>query len=253
MDWATAFVLAGARAMGVVAAPGWPDAEVVPPIVRGGLGVACGLILAPVAAAERGEAAGSLAALAGAVAANLVVGLLLGFGVGLVWSAAEMAGTIGELAVGLNPQAIFGAAAQAGSAPLVRVYALMLALLFFGGGGLEAWVGALGRSFDILPACCGLPGPPGPGQAARIVERMLGVAVALAAPVLLSLLVVNLTLAVSGRLTAQAALYFAALPAEAAAATLALVITLGVTVGLESRLVSGLGGLMDALLRSVGR
>lgn len=250
MDWATAFVLAGARAMGALAAPGWLDAEVVPPLVRGGLGVACGLILAPAAASARADASGSPAALAGAVVANLVVGLALGVGAGLVWSAAEMAGTIGELAAGLNPQAILGASPQAGSGPLARVYTLMLALLFFGGGGLEAWLAALGRSFEILPACCALPGPPSPLGVAALLERMLGVAVALAAPVLLSLLVVNLALAVSGRLTAQAALYFAALPAEAVAAVLALAITLGVVAGIESRLVSGLGGVLDALLRS---
>jgi flagellar biosynthesis protein FliR len=183
------------------------------------------------------------------------VGLILGWGVGLVWSAAEMAGSIAELASGLNPQALLGPAGPAGSvgaAPLVRLYSLLLALVFFGSGGLERWILALGGSFDIVPACCGLPGPLGPGAAARVAAGLLRAAAGMAAPVLLALLVVNVALGVAGRLTAQASLYFAALPAEAAAVLLAIAVTLGATWGIETRLAGGSGAVVTDLLRGLG-
>ena len=69
-------------------------------------------------------------------------------------------------------------------------------------------------------------------------------ALSLAAPVLLSLFVVNLTLAVAGRLTAQNALYMAALPAELGTALIAVTITVAVTLALEGRLLGGLGGIL---------
>ena len=79
-----------------------------------------------------------------------------------------------------------------------------------------------------------------------LVGRLVGVALTLAAPVLLSLFIVNLTLAVAGRLTAQNALYMAALPAEMGTALVALAITVAVTLALEGRLLGGLGEIIGS-------
>ena len=105
----TMFVLAAARAMGIFAAPGWIGAEVLPMQFRAALAAAIGLALTP-GLLHRGLAVPDTAGgLVGGIAWNLALGLAFGFAISLLWSAAEMAGSIAELAVGLNPAGILGA------------------------------------------------------------------------------------------------------------------------------------------------
>jgi len=245
------FVLVTARAAGVFAAPGWIGADALPILLRGGLAAAIGLVLTPWLAQRGAGVPGTPEVLLGALAWNFAVGLALGFGVSLLWSVAEMAGSVAELAVGLNPAAILGTEGASAATSLGQCYPLMLALLFFGGGGLEQWIAALQESFSTVPLAGALPTASPSLALVPVVGRLLGVAVALAAPVLLSLLIVNLTLAVAGRLTAQTALYMAALPAELGTALLALTLTVGVTVVLEGRLLGGLSGVLESARRVV--
>jgi flagellar biosynthetic protein FliR len=247
------FLLAAGRTLGLLLAPGWPGGDLVPWPVRGGVAAALGVVLTPVLTAQTLTLPATPGGLVAALAANAAVGLALGFGVGLLWSAVEMAGAISELAVGLNPESLFGTTQAQGTTPLTQLYSLMLALLFFGGGGLEIWLGALGRSFDALPIAGRLFGTPDAAGLTALVGRLLGVALSLAAPVLLSLLIVNLSLAVAGRITAQASLYFAALPAELASVLVALALTAGIVVTLEGRLLGGLDGMLGVSMRAIGR
>jgi len=241
----TMFVLAASRAMGIFAAPGWIGAEVLPIQFRAALAAAIGFALTP-DLLHRGLAVPTTTdGLVGGIAWNLALGLVFGFAISLLWSAAEMAGSIAELAVGLNPAGILGAGGGPSATSLGQIYPLMLALLFFGGGGLEQWIHALGDSFATIPLTGSLPARPGLAVVA-MVGRLVGVALTLAAPVLLSLFVVNLTLAVAGRLTAQNALYMAALPAELGTALIAVTITVAVTLALEGRLLGGLGEIIGS-------
>jgi len=239
----TVFILATARAMGVFAAPGWTGADVLPMSLRAALSATIGLALTPGLLHAGVVAPATTGALLGAVAWNLVFGLSIGFAITLLWGVVEMAGSVTELAVGLNPSGILGAGGSPAPTSLGQIYLLMLALLFFGGGGLEQWLRALGDSFATVSLTGGFPDRPGLALV-PLVGRLLGVAVSLAAPVLLSLFIVNLTLAVAGRLTGQNALYMAALPAQLATALLALTITVALTMALEGRLLGGLGGIL---------
>jgi len=239
----TVFILAAARAMGVFAAPGWVGAEVLPMSLRAALSATIGLALTPGLLHAGGVLPATTGALVSAIAWNLAIGLSFGFAITLLWSVVEMAGTVTELAVGLNPSGILGAGGSPSPTSLGQIYLLMLALLFFGGGGLEQWMRALGGSFATVSLTGGFPARPGLALV-PLVGRLLGVAVSLAAPVILALLIVNLTLAVAGRLTGQNALYMAALPAELATALLALTITVAVTMALEGRLLGGLSSIL---------
>jgi len=247
----TVFVLATARAAGVFAAPGWTGADVMPVSIRGGLAGAIGLVLTPWLMHQRLVPPSTAGALVGAIGWNFAIGLTIGFAISLLWGVAEMAGSIAELAVGLNPVGILGSGGQGTAVSLGQCYPLMLALLFFGGGGFEQWIRALGDSFGAVSLLGTFPaGRPGL-TIVPVVGHLMGVALAMAAPVLLSLLIVNMTLAVAGRLTSQNALYMAALPAELGTALLALGITVATTLALEGRLLGGLEGILVSMRQVV--
>ncbi|MHB8733295.1 MAG: flagellar biosynthetic protein FliR [bacterium] len=247
------FMLAAVRAGGLLAAPGWPGADLVPPPLRGGFAIAVGIVLTPVLSAGPLPDLSVPAVFLGALAINGAIGLALGFGVTLLWSAVQMAGTISEQSIGINPQSLIGTGPAGGGGALSQLYTLTLALLFFGSGGLESWIGAFGRSFDTLPAAGRFLGTPNGPALADVIGRLMGVALSLAAPVLLSLLVVNLSMGVAGRITAQASLYFAALPAGIITSFVALVLSAGVILAIEGRIMQDVGRMLDTTMFLVGR
>lgn len=241
-------LLAAARALGMLAIPWWPGMAVIPLPIRAGAAAVWGAVLGPVCRPGALPAPVGPGFLVAAIAFNLAVGLALGYGVALLFAIAEMGGHLVELATGMAPQALFGLPAGAtGSGPLGTFATLVMLLVFVSAGGVEQWITALVRSTDLIPLGGAPIVPGGPGAVLRIGERALETSLGMAAPALGAFLLVNLAVALSGRVTGQAALYFAALPAEVLAVLGALLLTSGAAVAMDLRLVHG----APAILRDV--
>lgn len=244
-----AMLLAAARALGMLAVPWWPGMAAVPLPVRGGAAAAWGAALGPVCHLGTLPATVGPGFLLAALALNLAVGLALGYGVALLFAIAEMGGHVVELATGMAPQALFGLpAGGTGAGPLGTFATLVMLLVFVAAGGIEQWITALVRSTDVVPLAGPAPWPAGPGAVLRIGARALETSLGMAAPALGALLLVNLAVALSGRVTGQAALYFAALPAEALAVLGVLLLTAAASVAADLRLVHGASAILRDLL-----
>ena len=212
--WAFAFVLVLCRVGAVIMLmPGLGEVE-PPAVVRAGLALAVTLLLLPVvvplvAAPPEAGASG-----AGMVAAELLVGAMLGWLARLPALALGMAGAIASYMLGLSSVVQTDPALGGQSAALGRLFGLMAPVLVLSTGLYALPLQALGGSYDVFPPGTLLPAGPLADSVTAAVAASFGLAVRLAAPFLLAGLVWQAALGLLARLAPQLQAYTAAMPGQ---------------------------------------
>lgn len=210
--WAFAFVLVLCRVGAVVMLmPGLGEVE-PPAVVRAGLALAVTLLLLPVvaplvSAPPDAGLSGAGASGAGMVAAELLVGAMLGWLARLPALALGMAGAIASYMLGLS------SVVQTDPA-LGRLFGLMAPVLVLSTGLYALPLQALGGSYDVFPPGTLLPAGPLADSVTAAVAASFGLAVRLAAPFLLAGLVWQAALGLLARLAPQLQAYTAAMPGQ---------------------------------------
>jgi flagellar biosynthetic protein FliR len=171
----------------------------------GGAAVAAGLVTA-----------GPLR-LALVLARELVIGLGLGLVVSFAVRAAEAAGRLADVLRGAALAEVLAPASEERASPLGALYALLAALVFLELGGVPRLVGALVASYEAAPLAGGVT--PATVRAGALVvvassARLLEVALAFAAPVVVALWLADLALGAVARVAPQVPVYFVGLPAK---------------------------------------
>jgi flagellar biosynthetic protein FliR len=215
--------------------------RLVPASFRVAAAVALAVVLFPLVAADtRLLASEGVVVLVGLLVKEVFVGLAIGLFGSLVFWAAQAAGHLIDTAS--------GTAMGETSAPLTggqttaqgHLLLLFTVVIFLSLGGHRLFVLALARSYELVPLG-GLPSESGVQGVALLAIRLTGelivVAVTLAAPVIVTLLLVDITLGWLNRFAPQMNAYFLALPLKG---------LLGV--GVMVLVVAGLVGLLPELL-----
>lgn len=186
----------------------------VPPRLRVVLGLAVAAALSP-AGAPAIASGGSPLALAGAMAAEVGIGLLLGFAASLAFAAFELLGEFVSVQGGLGAATAIdpgsGSASHVLSATL-RVFALLIYLAI---DGHHELLRAAALSFERLPPGQ-LPDPESFRALAALGASLFEIALRLAAPFAVAMLISNLAVGVLGRLVPQLNLMLLQLPATIA-------------------------------------
>jgi flagellar biosynthetic protein FliR len=186
----------------------------VPPRLRLALGLAVAAAMTPAGVAPI-FSEGSALELAGAIAAELAMGLLLGFGASLAFSAFELLGEFVSVQGGLGAATAIdpssGSASPVLSATL-RVFALLIYLAI---DGHHELLRAAALSFERLPPGQ-LPDPESFRALAALGASLFEIALRLAAPFAVAMLIANLAVGVLGRLVPQLNLMLLQLPATIA-------------------------------------
>jgi flagellar biosynthetic protein FliR len=217
--WAFAFVLVLCRVGAVVMLmPGLGEVE-PPAVVRAGLALAVTLLLLPVvaplvSAPPEAGLSGAGASGAGMVAAELLVGAMLGWLARLPALALGMAGAIASYMLGLSSVVQTDPALGGQSAALGRLFGLMAPVLVLSTGLYALPLQALGGSYDVFPPGTLLPAGPLADSVTAAVAASFGLAVRLAAPFLLAGLVWQAALGLLARLAPQLQAYTAAMPGQ---------------------------------------
>jgi flagellar biosynthetic protein FliR len=214
-----AWVLVLARASGLAwLAPGWET-----PALGGRLRLALCLLLTAALVPAIGptlSAPAGIAALAQACLAELVIGAALGFTAALVVACARQAGEIVGAQAGLSPAALVNADAGAELSPFGHLYGLVALATFVALDGPLALVGALVESYRVVPAG-GLPMTADTAAwAFGQVGQALGLAVQIAAPVALALVLAGIALGLLARVTPTLPFQVLALPMRTVAGLL---------------------------------
>lgn len=186
------------RISAFVAAAPVIGADTVPARVRIGFALILVMVLWPVVpAAPAGTSLVSLAA------SESLVGLLLGFSARLVLEAALVAGTIGGLATGISMASMLDPVTQASSQVLAILYRVVGSLVFCAIGGHHAMLGALARSYELVPIGGATLRGDWVVAAAELSGRVLVLGLRISAPVLVAGLLADVALMLIARAVPQ--------------------------------------------------
>ncbi|MBP7146486.1 MAG: flagellar biosynthetic protein FliR [Acidobacteria bacterium] len=220
--------------------------ESVPAQLRIGFAVLLALLLAPIAPAP-----GANAAILPLVAGELFAGLLIGFAARMVVDLALFAGELGSHSSGLAIASMLDPVTQQTTPTLGVFYRLLGALAYLAIGGHRQMIGALAKSYEIVP--CGtvhLTGPWLPA-AVSVTGRMLVLGVRLAAPVLAAAMLVDLFLMLIARAVPQMNILVVGAPLRYLVALLGLAFSLHMLAPIVAEALDGATGDAFGLLRAV--
>jgi flagellar biosynthetic protein FliR len=204
------FLLAFFRLGGMLAwAPVFGHGSVPVPL-RAGLAALLALVLTPLLAGSTGgpdDALGWTLAVAG----ELFVGLAIGFVAHLVLAGAEVAGELIGFQMGLSVAAVFDPSTGEQAGVIARFQHILALLFFLAVNGHHLLIRAVALSFQRIGPGAVLE-PAVTGGIVGLGGKLLQSGFALAAPVVGILLVLNVALALLGRVAPQSNVFMVGLP-----------------------------------------
>jgi type III secretion protein SpaR/YscT/HrcT len=239
--WAWALGLGAARAMPMAWLIPAFGGRHLPAYVRLGLGLAlAGLCVPQVLGAFPVHAGGLFAVLL--LLREVAVGLTVGFAASVLFRAAEAAGRLVDTVRGATTAEDLSPAAEGSATPLGELGLLLAVVIFLELGGVQYLATALARSYEAAPLSLTAT-PAGLSAAARLIvfssAKLIETAVGLAAPAIVSLLLVDVVLGGIARLAPQIPVHVVGMPAKALAGVGIVLLGLG---SLEGALTAGFRG-----------
>jgi flagellar biosynthetic protein FliR len=207
-----------ARVSSLVAIAPIFGASQIPVQVKILLSMALSLVVWPLAfAAMHAEQVPSdIYSMSVALMGNAVIGIIMGFVVGLVLSAVQMAGAIMDLQVGFTIGQTFNPDVGELAAPLTQLQYLYSMLLFLLANGHYMLISALGQSFQILPvSSLNLTSAHFAVFIAHVTGNVLINGITIAAPVAAVLLSVDLSFAYLSRAVPHMNIFYVGTPVKA--------------------------------------
>ena len=208
--WLAAFAWPLARIMALVASAPVIGNPSLPVSVKIGLGLLLTILVAPLLPApptlDPASATGLLI-----LAQQVLIGLALGFAMQVVFSAAEMAGELIGLQMGLGFATLYDASVP-GFIPIIGQYlGIVVALAFLAVDGHLLLLSALVESFQVLPFAP-LSAPTGVHAVVEWGGNIFSFSLALSLPLLAALLMTNLALGILTRAAPQLNIFAVGFP-----------------------------------------
>lgn len=245
---ATASVLTALRVGGLLlVAPAW-SARTVPMRLRTALLVIFALLLTPAAMATTDVT--TLRITPATFLSESAIGFVIGIAAALVIAAAEFAGELLTLSIGLSGAAIFDPINNTQSPVLGQFMQLMaLAVLLIGGGHL-VMLQAVGASFHAMPLGASIDLGAGMSAFVSTARSIFVTGLQFASPVIAAVLVTNIALAVLGRAAPQLNIMSLAFPLQIGVGLLTLAGSVALVVHAMSDWTPGFTNALDAFARA---
>jgi flagellar biosynthesis protein FliR len=222
----------------------------IPVMHRAGLGAALALVLAPTLGAPARPGGLDAVGWVIAVAGEVFVGLAIGFVAFLVVAAADLAGELIGFEMGLSIGVVFNPATGGQEGLVTRLLNTIALLLFLAVNGHHLLIRAVAVSFERLRPGAALE-PVMAGGLLPLAGKLLESGIALAAPVVGVLVVLNVALGLIGRVVPQSNVFLVGLPVSIGLGLLALYEALpGMMQSLE-RLIADTTANLDGLFAAV--
>lgn len=222
-----AFALLMARVLPVIILTPFLGGETVPQEVKLGLGVMLGMVLYPVIIAQVRDIPVSAFVFMALMLKELFIGLTLSFIVGLVFDAANSAGTLLDTMGGTNQAQLFVPQIGQQASLFSNLQLQMTVVLFLSLGGHHIVIETLGDSLVMLPLDQYPRFSHGQWPFFETVLRVFGdlirIALALASPVLLATFLVDLALGMINRVAPQVQVFFVSMQIKPAVTVLIMV------------------------------
>lgn len=246
-------LLALARTAGLLTTAPVPGTRPLPGPVLYGLSLLLSLALTPMVAAHTGALPGSLLLLAGEAAANLALGLAMGWLAALLFSAVEMAGHLTDLQMGFGIVNLLNPVSQQQSSMLGVFYTQLSLTIYLLLNGHLLLLGALSRSFLLAPPDS-LAAPASLGlQALPAAQELFLLALQLAVPALGVLLLTDLALGLMARLVPQLNVFLVGMPAKIVMGLLTVSVVLPAIAAASGSIVAQSAAAAAKILPAAGR
>jgi flagellar biosynthesis protein FliR len=181
---------------------------------------------------------------------------LIGFTIGLVaqmtFGAVQMAGQLAGIQMGVGLSNLFDPQTQEHITSLAQWQNLLAVLLFLSVDGHHMLIRAVAESFHVLPIGGGLPSAPGFGIVLDLASGLFVVALKIAAPVMVLLLLVNAAMGVLAKLIPQLNVFIVGFPLNVAAGLFMLTASQPFTARLLITTFSEVGSSLSAVVRALG-
>jgi flagellar biosynthetic protein FliR len=219
--------------VGAVLAVAPPFAAVAVPVrVRALIAMALTIGLLP-AVTSSSTTSQSLGALALGIAGEVMIGLAMGMSLALVFTAAQWAGGLITQQMGLSLSEMYdprgGSDGQTGS--LGQIYWMLTVVVFMGANGHHALLRGIAASFQTVPVMTISSGEPIVTLMVGLLQSATGLAIQLAAPVFVTMLVVDLALGMVGRTIPQLGMMTAGVTVRSIAGLVVLIAGMALTAG----------------------
>ena len=247
-------VLALARVAGLFIMAPIFAARMAPMRVRAALALFITLAMLPILS----SAPLPLAANAGPIAlfGMLAFETLIGFTIGLVaqltFGAVQMAGQLAGIQMGIGLANLIDPQTQEHITSIAQWQNLLALLVFLAVDGHHMLIRAVADSFHVLPLGGGLPSAAGFGLVMDLAGGLFVVALKIASPVLVLLLLVNAAMGVLAKLIPQLNVFIVSFPLSVAAGLFVLGASQPFTVRLLMTRFSEVGDSLAAVVRALG-
>lgn len=202
------------RVIGLIAfAPGF-NAGFVPPMVRITLAFALALALAPLMTPSPQILSLTPQAYLALLLSELALGAIIGFFLSCLLETVRLAGEIVDLQIGFRAGSLYDPASGAHSSLLGQFWYLAALVFFFTISGHHWLLAGLMRSFQLCPVGALVYQKQLAGLAAEVLSACFTLALQLAAPVVASLILADLTLGLIGRGMPQMNLMLVGMPGK---------------------------------------
>jgi len=201
LDW-PAFVLVSARVSGFfLAAPLWATTG-MPRSIRGAVAVLLSVVLMPLVTPVAAMP-DDMVAMAVVLAGETLLGLAIGLTGALVIHGVMIAGEVASLQMGLSLGQALGTVPEGATVGVGQLKGYFALLLYLSLNGHLVLYQGLASSFAAVPAGRAVLGAAGGLQVATMAGSVFGIGVRVAAPIMVSLLLAQLALAILGKAVPQ--------------------------------------------------
>ena len=247
-------VMALARVAGLFIMAPIFAARTAPMRVRAALAFFIALAMMPIL----GDTPPAMVATAGPIVLLGMLGFetMIGFTIGLVsqltFGAVQMAGQLAGIQMGIGLANLIDPQTQEQITSLAQWQNLLALLIFLSIDGHHILIRAVADSFRVLPLGGGLPSAPGFGLVLGLAGGLFVVALKVAAPVLVLLLLVNAAMGVLAKLIPQLNVFIVGFPLNVAAGLFVLTASQPFTVRLLMTTFSEVGDSLASVVRALG-
>ena len=192
------------------------------------------------------------AVMLGMLGFEIMVGFAIGLVAQLTFGAVQMAGQLAGIQMGIGLSNLIDPQTQEHITSLAQWQNLLALLIFLSVDGHHVLIRAVADSFTVLPLGGGIPSPAGFGMVLDLAGGLFVVALKIAAPVLVLLLLVNAAMGVLAKLIPQLNVFIVGFPLNVAAGLFVLAASQPFTVRLLEASFSGVGESLAQVVRALG-
>lgn len=245
---ATAFVLTALRVGGLLlVAPIW-SAKTVPMRLRTALIVVFAVLMSSTALATTNVE--TLRITPATFLSETIIGFTIGIAAALVIAAAETAGDLMTMSIGLSGAAIFDPVNNTQGALLGNFFQLLALVVMLIGGGHLIMLRALAQSFTALPLGAPIELAAGMGALVPTAKVLFSTGLQFAAPIIAAVLITNIALAILGRVAPKIQIMTVAFPLQICIGLFTLAGSLTLIVHAMSDWTPGFNATLDTFARA---